>query len=416
MKGAFPFPIAEYQGDPTHQPQTALASASAITFPLLLFRPALLLGPVARAFGSDQPPVIFLDQPFIHSVPWLAIVLLWLLPFVFIYPVLLPPFLLLNLIHIASTTHKITLSSLEDGEMNYSDLEYLYSRCSICFDSRLDFCLQGCKDQFCRACFQRYVFELVRSSWGLTVQKIKCPACNDILSKSEWAKYVDSKTVALYNQYNQPYRAFSRHCGSCGDEVRCAEQPLILMSDKQRKIEEIYALMESILKPSNGGELTNLARSLLARFQADYCTHMHGGSTSVMDVYVSTFVGVGTFVGYCVTESGRIEGESFPVEPSKAAAMSRLSSMFISLESNPDAWRDLQFLHVSNFGKAVCSCTQSLCFQCGESPYHENETCHQHLDNVIQRCQSERNQMRAESSLVRDADEHIANLKWKLAN
>jgi hypothetical protein len=36
-----------------------------------------------------------------------------------------------------------------------NEMEYYLQRCSICFDSRLDFCLEMCRDQFCRDCFQK---------------------------------------------------------------------------------------------------------------------------------------------------------------------------------------------------------------------------------------------------------------------
>lgn len=42
-----------------------------------------------------------------------------------------------------------------EGDPGYEEIEYWLQRCSICFDSRLDFCLEYCRDQFCRDCFQR---------------------------------------------------------------------------------------------------------------------------------------------------------------------------------------------------------------------------------------------------------------------
>eukprot|EP00842_Homolaphlyctis_polyrhiza_P000425 jgi/Hompol1/1383/HPOL_000054-RA len=60
------------------------------------------------------------------------------------------------------------------------------TRCSICFDASHDFCLRSCRDQFCRGCFGRYVAEIVRNSWGLSVQKVTCPVCQDPLNFDEW--------------------------------------------------------------------------------------------------------------------------------------------------------------------------------------------------------------------------------------
>lgn len=42
-----------------------------------------------------------------------------------------------------------------EGDPGFEEIEYWIQRCSICFDSRLDFCLEYCRDQFCRDCFQR---------------------------------------------------------------------------------------------------------------------------------------------------------------------------------------------------------------------------------------------------------------------
>lgn len=44
-------------------------------------------------------------------------------------------------------------SDASDG--NGQDMEYWLQRCSICFDAQLDLCLDYCRDQFCRECFQR---------------------------------------------------------------------------------------------------------------------------------------------------------------------------------------------------------------------------------------------------------------------
>ena len=67
-------------------------------------------------------------------------------------------------------------------------MDNIWTRCSICFDAPFDFCLKGCKDQFCKQCFERYVSELVRNSWGLNVQKVTCPVCQDVLDQHEWQR------------------------------------------------------------------------------------------------------------------------------------------------------------------------------------------------------------------------------------
>lgn len=65
----------------------------------------------------------------------------------------------------------------------------------------------------------RYVTEVVTSSWGLSVTKIKCPVCQDSIPQSEWSKFVPPSVVEQYNRFNQPYRSFSRCCPQCETEV-----------------------------------------------------------------------------------------------------------------------------------------------------------------------------------------------------
>lgn len=65
----------------------------------------------------------------------------------------------------------------------------------------------------------RYVTNVVTSSWGLSVTKIRCPVCQDHIPQSEWSKFVPKSVVDQYNRFNQPYRSFSRCCPGCETEV-----------------------------------------------------------------------------------------------------------------------------------------------------------------------------------------------------
>jgi hypothetical protein len=40
-------------------------------------------------------------------------------------------------------------------EEDENDMQQWLERCSICFDSKLDLCLDFCRDQFCLDCFQK---------------------------------------------------------------------------------------------------------------------------------------------------------------------------------------------------------------------------------------------------------------------
>jgi hypothetical protein len=47
--------------------------------------------------------------------------------------------------------------SHRDEDASVDEMDYWLQRCSICFDSQLDLCLDYCRDQFCIDCFERLV-------------------------------------------------------------------------------------------------------------------------------------------------------------------------------------------------------------------------------------------------------------------
>lgn len=52
----------------------------------------------------------------------------------------------------------ITRESRRHHLNNEDEMQQWVERCSICFESKLDLCLDFCRDQFCLECFQKYVF------------------------------------------------------------------------------------------------------------------------------------------------------------------------------------------------------------------------------------------------------------------
>ncbi|KAG0013352.1 hypothetical protein BGZ82_002156 [Podila clonocystis] len=181
-----------------------------------------------------------------------------------------------------------------EGDPGYEEIEYWLQRCSICFDSRLDFCLEYCRDQFCRDCFQRYVKEVVSNSWGLDVTKIKCPVCQDVIPLAEWSKYVDQATRDQYQLYNQPYRSFSRFCNGCDEEVFVSQVKKTLVGAPVKEMlpsfESLFSTLKSIItlggfshdesqkespstsrKPNARFEKKNsLAQALVKKFSDEY--------------------------------------------------------------------------------------------------------------------------------------------------
>ncbi|KAK5802015.1 hypothetical protein F5H01DRAFT_254747, partial [Linnemannia elongata] len=264
-------------------------------------------------------------------------------------------------------------------------MEYYLQRCSICFDSQLDFCLEMCRDQFCRDCFQKYVKEVVSNSWGLDVTKIKCPVCQDPLPLAEWSKYVDQPTLAQYQQYNQPYRSFSRFCNGCDNEVAISRQHL-----------EARAA-----HPQQDSAYRSVPSSLFQRKQQQHIT-----TTGVLEMYKDLM----ELCGGVTIETVRIPKRTI-ADRSKVVtradskrqlevkkALVHFSKELLSLEIRPEQWKELQFLHVRWCRWDWCNnCDLELCLQCGVSSHHESETCFEH--------------MRSERS-----DLDTGTMQWKLAN
>lgn len=242
--------------------------------------------------------------------------------------------------------------SLEFGFTNMSfimEMETLYTRCSICFDSHLDFCLRRCKDQFCYECFERYVKETVKNSWGLSVQKITCPVCYDPIEQHEWENYVDSTVVAQYNQFNRPYRALTRACGKCGNESACVERPLVSRCEREQTFDKMYTMIEDMVAAD--GHLTSYTYSILSKFQADYHGHLRGSGIGVSQIYQELMPNLEKCLGW-----NALQLSSSPVhypmghpEHRHFSTLCELSKLLICLENRPEQWRELQFTHVKQF-------------------------------------------------------------------
>ncbi|KAH7046137.1 hypothetical protein BKA57DRAFT_395980 [Linnemannia elongata] len=285
-----------------------------------------------------------------------------------------------------------------EGDAMPNEMEYYLQRCSICFDSQLDFCLEMCRDQFCRDCFQKYVKEVVSNSWGLDVTKIKCPVCQDPLPLAEWSKYVDQPTLAQYQQYNQPYRSFSRFCNGCDNEVAISRDLMVSLIElfdlkfpEQNDSVEVVPQTDAVEGSEAYGRL--------------------GAPTAVTKTSVSgTFTTGKELCGGVTIETVRIPKRTI-ADRSKVVtradskrqlevkkALVRFSKELLSLEVRPEQWKELQFLHVRWCRWDWCNnCDLELCLQCGVSSHHESETCFEH--------------MRSERS-----DLDTGTMQWKLAN
>lgn len=140
---------------------------------------------------------------------------------------------------------------------------------------------------------------------------------------------------------------------------------------------------------------------ILARLQADFTNAVSGGSISISTLYSSVMTDIGRWIGIKF-DGSRFHDSIQTLTPETVSIMSIISRMIIPLQPDPDKWNALQFIHVRNFPKVTCiHCEDTICFCCGEAPYHETLTCHKYMKNRILRL---------------DDAEIVDNLKWKLAN
>ncbi|EGF82248.1 expressed protein [Batrachochytrium dendrobatidis JAM81] len=300
----------------------------------------------------------------------------------------------------SSAAMLISIADFSLSPASDTDLEHLYTRCSICFDASHDFCLKSCKDQFCRSCFQRYMTEIVRNSWGLSVQNVTCPVCQDPLDLCEWKNYVDQETVRQYKLFNRPFRPMTRTCESCLSEVVCAPQPLIEHHHRERKIDEILSKIEELV--ADKGIVDSYGFAIISKVRTAFRTHIKGSKSEVFDIYVWFMRDVRDFLNHrpnaihLKTRSSKLEAEE------RQKRLSDISECFISLELSSEKWKELQFLHLKSFPQAMCHCCdQSICFSCGQSPYHTGQSCTDCIRDTI-----------ADGGSV----DVISSLQWKLDN
>ncbi|CAG8520116.1 24413_t:CDS:2 [Dentiscutata erythropus] len=318
-----------------------------------------------------------------------------------------------------------------EGDMTSAqDIEYWLQRCSICFDAQLDFCLELCRDQFCRDCFQRYVKEVVQNSWGLGITKVKCPVCQDIIQQSEWSKYVDQNIIDLYNTYNKPYRSFSRCCSECGEEVFAAQVFQVCAEEKEKYFKEISILLRKYFDTYGSGKnckgkgtLNRVTKnqsdidSFLEKYQADYLAYISGEDPKigVMEMYEYIAKKLGESLGLSMDVDNRrpskFSRRKLKTHADMVKSAAEISSRIVALEVRPDAWKELQFMHVANFPQSHCTrCNNDICLQCGESTHHPGMTCIQFMRYKV---------ANPHLFILNHCHVHndaLENIKWKLAN
>ncbi|KAI8378053.1 uncharacterized protein BYT42DRAFT_572553 [Radiomyces spectabilis] len=282
----------------------------------------------------------------------------------------------------ASSSYKLNPPDPEpssDNEMN--NMYFWLQRCSICLDQTYSLCLESCRDQFCKDCFARYVEETVNASWGLGITRIQCPVCKDPIPVSEWSRYVSPKIVNKYQQFNQPYRSFARHCVSCDIAVTPCLAPHNQDTPLENRLNRILEdLDEMETRLDNGKDKLAAAKEV---FRQACQKGMKFRIGRVQDLY-----------NLIIPVLCRLVHD----EPQLYAQASHISKQLVALEVVPEAWKQTQFWHIANFPIEPCStCGQTICLHCGGDSHKGN--CLDHL-----RCQ-----------LMEISDEEgLATIQWKL--
>jgi len=282
------------------------------------------------------------------------------------------------------------------------DMEYWLQRCSICFDAQLDFCLEYCRDQFCYDCFEKYVREIVRNSWGLNVHHVKCPVCQDVLCMAEWCKYVPSSLVRKYSQNNRPFRSFTRHCSTCDHEIRAVKSRAHYSSDdKESLLKNISSSLSTLFHSSPFNDPRFDIPSFLSKFETDYLNFLLDHSVTIREIYRYVLPKL-----IHATKSEKKEKRKSPRHSPYSSTLSlasKISADLLSLEERPDHWKELQFKHIANFPQTHCTeCHHEVCLQCGEASHHRKQSCIEYMKSKAINS--------SESLEIRH------NLQWKLDN
>jgi len=252
--------------------------------------------------------------------------------------------------------------------MSESDLKQWKEMCSICFENRCDFCFPVCGDQFCSTCIKRYFKEVVNNSWGLAGCKVKCPVCYDILPKEVWTKYAEKKTIQRYESFNKPNRGISRHCSLCSLEILVANPPYASVEEQQRILEQLAEALKQITDLENAVEIHQEILSTVSSCSSSPSTSTTASEKSILSLYQYLY---NKFESFSILT---------PNENERKQKASKILSTVISLETDYEKWRELQYRHVRVFPRMNCTnCLSNICFHCGEPSWHDGMSCKEHL-------------------------------------
>ncbi|KAL0089479.1 hypothetical protein J3Q64DRAFT_1636422 [Phycomyces blakesleeanus] len=260
-------------------------------------------------------------------------------------------------------------------------MDYWLERCSICFDARLELCLDHCRDQYCLDCFRRYITEVVMSSWGLTVTKIRCPVCQTQIPQSEWSQFVPAHVVEHYNRFNRPYRPYSRCCPQCETEAfPCEYKDKNAVFSEQQQQTQTQTQAQAQKQNQTQVQVHTMIQDLLDTLPF-YCQgpemdqllqiydHQTWHNATLPEIYRRTML----LLFRTVVDSTAYHSNLLAI-----------SHRILLLDMKPDTWKQLQFAHISFFPVHECrACNTPFCLQCGQNA-HPKMTCEAAMRHILE--------------------------------
>jgi len=256
----------------------------------------------------------------------------------------------------------------------------------------------------------------------MSIVRIKCPVCFDVLELSEWSKYVGRDVSEIYEKNSRPFKELTRHCPHCGKEVVLVKK---YEGDKMAEYENVFLSVQStfasLISDDPEHEKTLDEFKNMVKHHMEGVTHL-GTPPTIADIRLFVLskmkpitIHLNVPMTRSVTKKRRLRDssscDSVVLENSKWC---EISALLISLETDSQRWRDLLFSQLQKFPQQRCSyCDVYFCFQCGEEGYHLDYSCLEWMQYLV--------------NLANDAidfeildgisgKERIANLKWKIAN
>ena len=139
------------------------------------------------------------------------------------------------------------------------------------------------------------------------------------------------------------------------------------------------------------GKIDSSALQILTMLAQSFNIHFGGGLIGISDIYHTTMYALTAYL------------ENMGVVVDQNPQLADLSRHIVSLETEAKKWQSLQLKHISTFSKIECSkCLNNQCFLCSVSPFHDDLSCQQHIQNLIDTKQG--------------TPEELENLNWKITS